>query len=92
MNPNTTDTEKILSSITDVRVEQAARFATLEERIKSIEDLPARVSRLEKQHAEMFEHQKHIGKFSIGDVYRFIGAVASSVALTVSIIKLGGLI
>jgi len=76
----TSEIDRVMRLLTEMRVDQADRFARIEERIKSASELPVRVKVLEDKCAA-------IGKFGMGDVYRFIGAVAASAATASLIIR-----
>lgn len=72
--------DRVMRLLTDMRVDQADRFARIEERLAASSGLPARVDRLEEQCSQ-------IGRFNMGDVYRFVGAVAASSAVATFIIQ-----
>jgi hypothetical protein len=70
----TSEIDRLSRILTDMRVESAAQFARLDERLNAVPDLVARVSALEKVCAAS-------GRFSWADVFKVVAAIAAIVAI-----------
>lgn len=70
----TSEIDRLSRILTDMRVESAAQFARLEERLNAVPELQVRVTALEKL-------CNQAGKFSWADVFRAAGAAAAVVVV-----------
>lgn len=70
----TSEIDRLSRILTDMRVESAAQFARLDERLNAVPDLVSRVSKLEDAFSR-------VGKFDWLDVFRAAGAAAAVVVV-----------
>lgn len=70
--------DRISRILTDMRIDSAAQFARLEERLSSVPDLALRVVALEKQGAQA-------GRFSWSDVFKVVTAVGVIVGICATV-------
>jgi hypothetical protein len=66
--------DRLSRILTEMRIESAAQFARLEERLNAVPDLAARVNALEKVCATS-------GRFTWSDVFKVTAAIAAIVAI-----------
>lgn len=66
--------DRLSRILTDMRIESAAQFARLDERLSEVPGLKLRVAELEKQSAQA-------GRFTWPDVFKVVAAVAALVAI-----------
>lgn len=72
-----TEGERLSRQLTDMRVEAASEFATIRTQLKVLPDLLTRVHVLELAGAS---HEAGSGKFTWGDVAKFLTAVAALIS------------
>jgi hypothetical protein len=70
----TSEIDRLSRILTDMRVESAAQFARLDERLNVVPDLARRIADLERRAATM-------GRFTWADVFKAAGAAAAVVAV-----------
>jgi len=70
----TSEIDRLSRILTDMRVESAAQFARLDERLNTVPSLVGRVERLESRVAVL-------GRFTWADVFKAAGAAAAVVGL-----------
>jgi len=70
----TSEIDRLSRILTEMRIESAAQFARLEERLSVVPSLTARVVALEKICNES-------GRFTWADVFKVVAAVAAIVAI-----------
>jgi len=70
----TSEIDRLSRILTDMRVESAAQFARLDERLNAVPNLVGRVDRIEAKVATM-------GRFTWADVFKAAAAAAAVVGL-----------
>lgn len=70
----TSEIDRLSRILTEMRIESAAQFARLEERLSVVPGLTARVVALEKLCSQS-------GRFTWADVFKVVAAVAAIVAI-----------
>jgi hypothetical protein len=70
----TSELDRLSRILTDMRVESAAQFARLNERMNVVPELSRRITELESRCATM-------GRFTWSDVFKAAGAAAAVVAI-----------
>lgn len=71
--------DRLSRILTDMRIESAAQFARLDERLNVVPDLCTRVSALEAYCARS-------GRFAWSDVFKAVAAVSAAVAIYATVI------
>ena len=87
----TTEVERLSRMLTDMRVENAAQFATLHAALATVSDIAKRVAELEKlprvdselpQRVSALEGRvNNVGKFTWADVFKISAAASAAVAV-----------
>jgi hypothetical protein len=75
----TSEIDRLSRILTDMRVESAAQFARLDERLNAVPDLAKRVAVLE-------QFCQRTGRFTWADVFKVVAAIAAIVAIYTSLV------